>query len=109
MDKMVHCPVLTTVAVIGGKWRARILWCLREERMGFGELRRHVGVSEKVLNENLKALEAEGILFHVQESEGRVRKVYYSYTEFGRSLIPVLDVLGAWGIKNADKIAEHVP
>jgi DNA-binding HxlR family transcriptional regulator len=98
MNKMERCPVLTTVAVIGGKWRARILWCLRENRMGFGDLHRNVRISEKVLTENLKALEADGIIFRMEEDEGRVRKVYYAYTPFGRSLIPVLDVLGAWGV-----------
>jgi DNA-binding HxlR family transcriptional regulator len=106
-DKMRDCPVLVTLAAIGGKWRTRILWRLREGPAHFGELRRSVGISEKVLADNLRALERKGIITRAEIKAGRVINTEYRYSDFGLSLLPVLDAMGQWGLDhgNADRSA----
>jgi DNA-binding HxlR family transcriptional regulator len=103
LDKMRDCPVLVTISVIGGKWRPRILWRLREGPAGFGDLHRSVGVSEKVLTDNLKALEREGIVSRVEVKVGRVNTTEYRYTDYGLSLVPVLDAMGQWGLDHGGR------
>ena len=66
MEKKYHaatdCPVTAAIDVIGGKWKGLILWGLRLEPHRFGELRRLVpGISEKMLIQHLKEMEADGI------------------------------------------------
>lgn len=98
IDKMRDCPVLATIAVMGGKWKPRILWHLRDGAARFGELRRVTGVSEKVLHENLRALERDGLVSRTPVKIGDVVYVEYRYTEYGLSLVPVLDAMGQWGL-----------
>ena len=100
IDKMRDCPVMTTVRVIGGKWKPRILWRLREGPATFGALRRYAGVTEKVLSENLLALQQDGVVSRLPLKEGDVIYVEYDYTEYGRSLIPILDAMGGWGMRH---------
>lgn len=97
-DKMRDCPVMATIEVIGGKWKPRILWRLRDGPATFGDLRRYVGVSEKVLSENLAALQRDGIVSRQPLKEGDMVYVEYDYTCYGRSLVPVLDAMGGWGL-----------
>lgn len=106
MDKMHDCPVLATIKAMGGKWKPRILWRLREGPATFGDLRRIVGVSEKVLHENLRALQSDGLISRTPSKVGEVVYVEYRYTEYGLSLVPVLDAMGEWGLvhgANADR------
>lgn len=98
IDKMRDCPVMATIEVIGGKWKPRILWRLRDGPATFGDLRRTVGVSEKVLSENLAALQRDGIVSRQPLKEGDMVYVEYHYTGYGRSLVPVLDAMGGWGL-----------
>lgn len=107
VDKMRDCPVMATVQVVGGKWKPRILWHLREGTATFGELRRIVGVSEKVLHENLLALRRDGLISRTPLRDGAMVYVEYRFTEYGLSLIPVLNAMGHWGMTHA-AIARHV-
>lgn len=107
MDKMRDCPVVATIEVIGGKWKPRILWRLRDGPATFGDLRRYVGVSEKVLSENLAALQREGIVSRRPLKEGDMVYVEYDYTRYGRSLLPVLDAMGGWGLGHAGRKSER--
>lgn len=107
MDKMHDCPVMATIEVIGGKWKPRILWRLRDGPATFGDLRRYVGVSEKVLSENLAALQREGIVSRRPLKEGDMVYVEYDYTRYGRSLLPVLDAMGGWGLGHAGRKSER--
>lgn len=103
IDKLRDCPVLTAIDAIGGKWRPRILWRLRDGPAHFGELHRTIGVSEKVLAENLRALERHGIVARTLVMLGAVKTAEYSFTPYGRTLAPVLDAMGAWGLQHATR------
>lgn len=92
-----HCPVRTTLKVIGGKWKLPILWYLRDGHLRYSELQKIIeGITPKMLAEQLRELEKDGIV---------ARKVYpvvppkveYSLTEYGRTLDPILKTMGAWG------------
>ena len=96
-DEMPACPVATTVQLIGSKWKLLILRDLLSRPWRFNELRRDLeGVSQKVLTDSLRALEADGIVRRTVYPEVPPR-VEYSLTELGRSLQPILDAMKVWG------------
>lgn len=98
MDKIADCPVLTTLELISGKWKTRTLWLLRDAPHSFGALKRGLrGISSKVLTEQLQQLERDGLIDRQEGFQGGVRVVVYTYSDYGRTLIPALDALGAWG------------
>jgi DNA-binding HxlR family transcriptional regulator len=102
--KLFHCPALVAVKTISGKWKTRILWLLRERPYHFGELRQILpGVSAKVLDEQLKQLETDGLIDRRDEMRKGVKYTFYAYSDYGRSLIPALDALGMWGIGHASR------
>lgn len=101
IDKIHDCPVMETIRVIGGKWKPRILWHLRAGPATFGDLRRVVGVSEKVLHENLLALARDGVVSRRPVKAGEMVYVEYRYTDHGLSLLPVLNAMGDWGLGHA--------
>ncbi|HIV42812.1 MAG TPA: helix-turn-helix transcriptional regulator [Candidatus Faecalibacterium avium] len=91
------CPVETTLMLIGNKWKVLILRDLMPGTKRFGELQRSVGhVSQKVLTAQLREMEAQGLVLRTVYPEVPPR-VEYSLTALGRSLKPILDVMGAWG------------
>lgn len=99
------CGLDAAVEVIGGKWKVLILWALAQQRCRFGELRRLVpGVSEKVLTQQLRELEADGIV-HREIYDEVPPKVEYSLTEMGEALNTALRPLGAWGKQRMEALA----
>jgi DNA-binding HxlR family transcriptional regulator len=92
------CPVEVTLAVIGGKWKAVLVFYLnRGGAQRFAELRRKAsGISERVLTRQLRELEADGIVRREVFAEVPAR-VEYSLTEYGRSLGPVTEAMCQWG------------
>ena len=91
------CPVETTLMLIGNKWKVLILRDLMPGTKRIGELQRSVGhVSQKVLTAQLREMEAQGLVLRTVYPEVPPR-VEYSLTALGRSLKPILDVMGAWG------------
>jgi DNA-binding HxlR family transcriptional regulator len=105
--KLFHCPALTAIKVISGKWKTRILWLLRDGAVHFADLRRTLpGVSAKVLDEQLSQLEADGLITRRREVRAGNTFVFYDYSAYGRSLIPALDVLGNWGLAHAGRDAK---
>ena len=89
--------VQTTLKVLGGKWKILILWHLKDEVRRFSELKRLMPeITEKMLIQQLRELERDGIVSRNVYSEVPL-KVEYSFTEYGRSLKPVLQVLCHWG------------
>lgn len=96
-QEMPPCPVATTVALIGSKWKLLILRNLLQRPWRFNELKRDLeGVSQKVLTDSLRSLEADGILTRTVYPEVPPR-VEYALTDLGRSLKPILDAMVDWG------------
>ncbi|GAA2886904.1 helix-turn-helix domain-containing protein [Streptosporangium fragile] len=98
------CGLDAAVDVVGGKWKALILWALHHRPLRFGELRRSVsGISEKMLIQQLREMEAYGLV-HREVYHQVPPKVEYSLTEFGHSLNTALIPLGEWGEKHMETI-----
>jgi len=92
-----RCPVSATVGVIGGKWKPVILWILFQDRQRFGALRRMIpGITEKMLAQQLRELEADGVV-HRQVFAVVPPKVEYSLTARGRALEGILKGMADWG------------
>ncbi|WP_084523411.1 winged helix-turn-helix transcriptional regulator [Nocardia inohanensis] len=91
--------------VVGGKWKSLILWELHEHgTRRFGELRRNLpGVSEKMLNQQLRELAEDGIVHREIFAEIPPR-VEYSLTAEGALLNAALAPLGEWGRRRAERI-----
>jgi DNA-binding HxlR family transcriptional regulator len=103
--KVYSCGLEAALAVIGGKWKSLILWNLAREHCRFGELRRLVvGVSEKMLIQELKEMMADRIVTRKDFHEVPPR-VEYALTEFGRSLAQSLEPLCQWGTQHMKRIA----
>ncbi|HEY0535015.1 MAG TPA: helix-turn-helix domain-containing protein [Actinoplanes sp.] len=101
MPKRYSCPVELTVDIIGGRWRTVILARLKEGVHRYGELRRLVpGISEKMLTQRLRELEADGLV--TRRDHGSVPPhVEYDLTDEGRTLVPVLQAMYDWGAARA--------
>jgi len=100
--KTFHCPVEAALDVIGGKWKPLILWALGDEIMRFGELQKELpGVNAKMLTKQLRELEDDGVIKRTIYPEVPPR-VEYEITEFGRTLIPILQALCNWGAQYLD-------
>ena len=95
-EEMPACPVATTVALIGSKWKLLIIRNLRVRPWRFNELRNDLeGISQKVLTDSLRSLESDGIITVYPEVPPRVE---YSLSELGESMRPIIDSMEAWGI-----------
>lgn len=107
LQKLFDCPVLTALKPISGKWKTRILWLLRDRPHHFGDLRKTLpGVSAKVPDEQLKQLERDGLVVRREELQGAMKFVFYAYSDYGRSLIPLLDGLGDWGLAHKSRTGQ---
>lgn len=97
------CPVETTLLLIGNKWKVLILRDLMDGTKRFGELKRSIGsVSQKVLTQQLRAMESDGLVHREVYAEVPPR-VEYSLTELGESLKPILDAMLNWGMDYKEK------
>ena len=102
------CGLDAALAVIGGKWKPLILYHLAKGTLRYGELRRAVGaVTHKVLTQQLKELEADGIVKRVDYGEIPPR-VDYSLTRFGQTLASALAPLCQWGTEHTREIGRAV-
>jgi len=108
LEELPACPVETTLSIIRSKWQVLILRdLLANGTMRFKELQRSIGkVSQKVLTDNLRAMEDYGIVHREVFAEVPPR-VEYSLTETGRSLQPVLDAMWAWGEGYKERLRER--
>src|SRR5690606_4060718 len=98
------CGLDAAVDVIGGKWKPLILWELHPQPRRFGALRRAVaGISEKMLIQQLREMEAGGIV-HREVYREVPPEVEYSLTDFGASLYHALIPLGEWGDRHMERI-----
>ena len=102
--KTYFCGLDAAFDVMGGKWKGLILWALRPEARRFGELRRVVqGISEKMLIQHLKEMEADGIVSRLDFMEIPPR-VEYALTPFGHTLWNALTPLCDWGTLHMKRI-----
>ncbi len=94
-------PFGYTLSVIGGKWKMIIMfWIVEYKVLRYSELKRCIGsISDKVLNNQLKELERDGIVIR-KEYPQIPPKVEYSLSERGLSLIPILEEMCKWGENN---------
>lgn len=92
-----RCPVEVTLEVIGGKWKAVILWHLTFKTLRFSQLQRRLpGVTQKMLTQQLRELERDGLI-HRQVFAEVPPKVEYSLTATGQTLQPLLQQMRDWG------------
>ena len=103
-EKKFNCSIEATISLIGGKYKAIILWHLIDKTLRFNELQKTIpNATPKMLTQQLRELEADGLL---------IRKVYpvvppkteYSLSEFGRSLSPILAVMCDWGKRYLESV-----
>lgn len=99
------CGLDATLRVISGKWKPLILYFLRQGPTRYGELRRAVrGVSDKMLIQHLKEMEADGLITRTDYKEVPPR-VDYSLTPLGLSLAGALAPLCDWGLANMEEVS----
>lgn len=92
-----HCAVDYAFQRIGGKYKGRILWVLKDGVLRYGELKRAVvGITPKMLTQTLKELEADELITRKVYLEVPP-KVEYALTSTGKELIPVIKQMRAWG------------
>ena len=96
MEFINNCPVEATLSLIGGKYKALILWHLSKGKLRFSQLKQVVSATPKMLTQQLRELEAQKLIrrevFAVVPP-----KVEYSLTELGKSLMPILVAMRDWG------------
>ncbi|SMD02746.1 winged helix-turn-helix transcriptional regulator [Sporomusa malonica] len=93
-----QCSMELTLDLIGGKWKALILWYLGENTLRFSELRKALPkVTQKMLTQQLRELEESGLVKRFIYTQ-IPPKVEYSLTEAGKSLLPILATLCQWGL-----------
>ncbi|ATL43255.1 helix-turn-helix domain-containing protein [Elizabethkingia sp. HX WHF] len=98
--KIDNCPIRKMFVIIGSKWRLLIIEILREDKKRYGQLKRHLPeISEKVLNEELKALVEDGFLNKKSYPE-IPPKVEYSLTEKGQKVLPIIDSITLFAMEN---------
>ena len=100
------CPVETALTLIGEKWKILIIFSLLDETKRFGQLKSSLGsISQKVLTQQLRAMEKDGLVSRKVYAEVPPR-VEYSLTKIGMSIKPILDVMYEWGEDYKRKMSE---
>ena len=96
-EELPDCPVATTVEIIGSKWKLLIMRNLLQRPWRFNELKRDLeGISQKVLTDSLRSMEADGIITRTVYAEVPPR-VEYALSELGETMRPILASMEEWG------------
>ena len=99
-----QCSMELTLDLIGGKWKALILWYLGENTLRFSELRKALPkVTQKMLTQQLRELEESGLVNRFIYTQ-IPPKVEYSLTDTGKSLLPILATLCQWGLSYISQV-----
>lgn len=99
-DSIYHCGTDITMSFIGGKWKCVVLWYLRNGPLRFSELKRLIpDITEKMLSIQLKSLQQDDLIERQSFGKKAPFLVQYQLTNFGESLIPVIEVITHWGIE----------
>lgn len=103
------CCASLTMGIIGGKWKTVILYYLRDKTLRYNELRKEMPtVTERTLSLQLKTLEEDGIIKRKVYTSKPPLKVEYSLTDFGKTLIPVVQSIADWGVSVVEEKREMV-
>jgi DNA-binding HxlR family transcriptional regulator len=106
-EELPECPVATVVELIGNKWKLLIIRNLLGGTVRFNELKKGLpGISQKVLTDNLRALEADGLVIRTVYPEVPPR-VEYELSPMGRTLQPLFNDMIDWGNSYKEFIAEQ--
>ena len=98
------CCASLTMGLIGGKWKSVILFHLIEKTLRYNELRKEMPtVTERTLSLQLKAMEEDGLIKRKVYTSKPPLKVEYSLTDFGKTLIPLIQSIANWG----DSVVEN--
>ncbi|MDE6275895.1 MAG: helix-turn-helix transcriptional regulator [Clostridia bacterium] len=104
-DELPQCPVATTVQLIGNKWKILIIRNLLTGPQRFTQIIKTIpGISKKVLTDNLRALEDDGLVERQIFAEVPPR-VEYSLSDLGKTLQPILDAMRDWGADYLNSLA----
>ena len=101
------CCASLTMGIIGGKWKTVILYHLMTDKLRYNELRKSMPmVTERTLSLQLKALEEDGLIKRKVYTSKPPLKVEYSLTDFGKTLIPLIQSIADWGDSVIEKFSE---
>ena len=107
-EELPVCPVATTVRLIGNKWKLLILRNLLAGPNRFGELRKTIpGISQKVLTDNLRSMEQDGIVIRTAYAEMPPR-VVYKLSELGDTMRPIISAMELWE-RGYQEIVKNAP
>ena len=96
----IDCPFMLTLRFIGKRWKPAVLWKISEGHLRFKDLKKQLpGISDKMLSETVSELTRDGILSKKIFNEVPLR-VEYEFTDFGKTLLPVLSKMNDWGNEN---------
>lgn len=99
------CPLTAALAAIGGKWKLIVVYWLAESPRHFAALRQAMpGISQKVLAQQLRELVDDGIARRRPQG-ARPAPVEYSLTDYGRSLLPLVEEARRWGRAHLERFA----
>lgn len=102
------CCTSVTMGIIGGKWKSVILFNLIERPLRYSELRKAISVvTERTLSLQLKKLEEDGMIKRTVVSEKPTLNVEYSLTEFGCTIIPLIEAIAQWGYSAVEQLSEN--
>ena len=92
-----ECPLTLTLDIIGGKWKALVMYHLRKGSLRTSEIRRRLPkITQKMLTQQLRELENDGLVVR-RVYDNIPPKVEYSLTPLGETVTPLLNALCAWG------------
>jgi len=102
-SKTIDCPLELTVSLIGNKWKPLIIHYLMDGTMRFSELQHAIPqISQKILTDNLRRLESDGLISRAIFAEVPPR-VEYTLTGIGKTLEPLISIMQQWGLKYQKK------
>jgi DNA-binding HxlR family transcriptional regulator len=108
-EKSYPCTVSLTMDLVGGKWKAVILYHLKGGAKRYSELRKEMpSVTEMTLSLQLKQLEKDGLVSRDVYGKKPPIKVIYKLTDFGQSFVPILEAITEWGNKVVREKGEFV-
>jgi len=108
-NKLFPCTVSLAMDLIGGKWKAVILYHLKNGDKRYSELKKEMpAVTEMTLSLQLKQLEKDGLILRTVHGTKPPIKVVYNLTDFGKSCIPLLNAITEWGNQVALQKGEFI-